>query len=160
MVRQALRDQVGAGAGQERSAAEGAFGSTGRSGRGDDERELVEEVGVRLGQAEGDPARGVVGDDPGGQVAALRALLAGWCAQDAVVVVRDTGRGADDELALDAAPEVGRPHQIAVGVADSPAECKRVRRAAVGRARQPSGQVGDEREPGRTTDRRESVGPS
>ena len=57
------------------------------------------------------------------------------------------GRGAEAELALDAAAEVGRPHERAVGVADSPAQRERVRRAAVGRARQRNGQVRDERDP-------------
>src|SRR5262245_32146617 len=76
--------------------------------------------------------------------------------QDALVIV---GSGAEAELALDAAPEVGRPHQIAIGVTDSPAECERVRRAAGRRARQRDGQVGDEREPRRTTGPAESGKP-
>jgi hypothetical protein len=58
---------------------------------------LLRKVGVRLGQVEGDRARRVVGDDPGGQVALVRALAACWYAEDACVVV---GIGAEAELAL------------------------------------------------------------
>ena len=71
-----LRDHVRAGAGQERRPADDAVGGAGRGRGSEGQRELVEEVGVRLGQVEGDRARRVIGDDPGGQVAPLRVLAA------------------------------------------------------------------------------------
>ena len=79
---------------------------------------------------EGDRARRVVGDDPGVQVAMQRMQVARLPAEDAFVVA---GIGAETQLALDAAAEVGRPHERAVRVTDSPAERERVRPAAISR---------------------------
>ena len=47
-------------------------GAPGGAAEGERQRELVQEVGVRLGQAEGDRTRRVAGFDPGVQVAPLR----------------------------------------------------------------------------------------
>ena len=116
----------------------------GGAGAASEQGELVEEVGVGLAQVEGDRARRVVGDDPRRQVAPPRVPVARWRAEDALVIDGDI---AEAELALDAAAEVGRPHERAVGVPDSPAKRERVRRAAVGRPRQRNGQVRHERVP-------------
>ena len=70
--------------------------------------------------------------------------VAGRCAEDAFVV---DGIGAEAELALDAAAEIGRPHGRAVGVTDSRAEREGVGRPAVGRPGQRNGQVRHERVP-------------
>jgi hypothetical protein len=113
-------------------------GRAGRARRCEEQGELVEEVRVGLAQVEGDRARRVIGDDPRRQVAPPRVPVARWCAEDALVIGRNI---AEAELALDAAAEVGRPHERAVGVPDSPAKRERVRRAAVGRARQRNGQI-------------------
>ena len=121
-------------------------GAPGGAWRSQDQRELVEEVRIGLAQAEGDRARRVIGDDPRMQVAPPRLSVARLRAEDALVV---GGTGAEAELALDAAAEVRRPHGRAVGVPDARAQRERVRRAAVGRARQRNGQVRDERAPQR-----------
>src|SRR5262245_61356002 len=91
-------------------------GRAGRGWRGEEQGELVEEVGVGLAQVEGDRARRVIGDDPCRQVAPLRVLVARWCAEDGLVV---DGNVAEAELALETAAEVRCPHERAVGVPDS-----------------------------------------
>ena len=132
-------------------------GRAGRGRRRHEQGELVQEVRVGLAQAEGDRARRVIGDDPGGQVAPPRVPVARWRAEDALVV---GGNVAEAELALDAAAEVGRPHGRAVGVPDSPAQRERVRPAAVDRARQRHGQVRDERVPRAPPALRNATSPS
>ena len=141
-ARLVARDLVRAGPGQERRAVHRVAGRAGRGRRRQEQGELVQEVGVGLAQVEGDRARGVIGDDPGGQIAPLRVPLAGWRAEDGLVVA---GRLAEAELALEAAAEIGGPYWRAVGVPDSPAQRERVRPAAVGRAWQRNGQVRHQR---------------
>jgi hypothetical protein len=75
-------------------------GRAGWCGHGERQPELVEEIGIRLDQAEGDPARGVIGDDPGGQIAPVRMLDARGSPEDAFVIA---GTEAKAELALEAA---------------------------------------------------------
>jgi hypothetical protein len=82
--------------------------------------------------------------DSGREVTRLGVPVAGRCAEDAFVV---GGIGAEAELALDAAAEVGRPHERAVGVTDSRAEREGVGCTAVGRPGQRNGQVWHERVP-------------
>ena len=49
---------------------------------GEDQGQLVQEIGVGLAQAKGDRACRVVGDYPGGQVTPLRDLVARLTAED------------------------------------------------------------------------------
>jgi hypothetical protein len=81
-----LRDLVGAGAGQEWRPADDVVRGAGRGWRGEEQREFVKEIGVGVAQMEGDRAGRVVGDDPGGQVAAPRVPVARLGAEDAFVV--------------------------------------------------------------------------
>ena len=90
-VRPVSRDHVRAGPGQERRPADRDGGAPGGAGAARSQRELVEEVGVGLAQVEGDRARGVIGDDPGGQIAPPR-VPAGTLVRRGCLVVAGTRR--------------------------------------------------------------------
>src|SRR5712692_7864372 len=107
------RDHVWTGAGY-RVCARGVDGRTGRNRRSRDPGQLVEEVGIRRAQVEGDRARGVVGHDPAPKIASLGG--AGARTADAGVVT--AGSGKDPEEPLDRPPEVGGADDAPVPVAD------------------------------------------
>ena len=129
----------------------------GRGGVGRRQRQKAEEVRGLPGQVEGDGARPVVHDDPGREVAGWRLRPAAGGTLDHLVVAEDPVLVL--ERALDPAPDVARPHRVAVGVADAPAEAEGVGQPVIGRLGREVARSGTGREPPTPPVRRKPTSP-
>jgi hypothetical protein len=121
-----------------------------RSPRGNErrlrQRELVEELRVRPREVNRDRPRRVVHLDPSAEIAGLlRRGLAGVGAGDHA----QRGARVENQEAPDGGSEVGRANAGSVRVADTATQLEAVRPAAVGRHRQASGEIRNERRSGR-----------